>query len=39
VELARGVERVVRNTVEERLANAEPKLRVLCGKSNEGATL
>ncbi len=33
VELARGDDRVARNTVEERLANAEPELRVLFGRA------
>ena len=33
VELTRGDERVVRNTVEERLANAEPRLRLLFGRA------
>lgn len=33
VELARGEERVVRNTVEERFANAEPALRLLFGRA------
>jgi vacuolar-type H+-ATPase subunit E/Vma4 len=37
VELARGLERVVRNTVEERLANAEQTLSLLFGRSDEGA--
>ena len=32
VELARGEERAVRNTVEERFANAEPALRLLFGR-------
>jgi V/A-type H+/Na+-transporting ATPase subunit E len=32
VELARGEDRVVRNTVEERFANAEPSLRLLFGR-------
>ena len=35
VELAQGVDRVVRNTVEDRLANAEPALRLLFGRSQE----
>lgn len=38
VELARGVERVVRNTLEERLANAESALSILFGSTGEGAT-
>jgi vacuolar-type H+-ATPase subunit E/Vma4 len=33
VELARGDDRVVRNTVEERFANAEPALRLLFGRA------
>ena len=33
VELARGEDRVVRNTVEERFANAEPALRLLFGRT------
>jgi V/A-type H+/Na+-transporting ATPase subunit E len=33
VELARGEDRVVRNTVEERFANAEPSLRLLFGRT------
>jgi V/A-type H+-transporting ATPase subunit E len=33
VELARGEDRVVRNTVEERFANAEPALRLLFGRA------
>ena len=33
VELTRGDERVVRNSVEERLANAEPRLRLLFGRA------
>jgi V/A-type H+/Na+-transporting ATPase subunit E len=33
VELTRGEDRVVRNTVEERLANAEPALRLLFGRA------
>ncbi len=33
VELARGEDRVVRNTVEERFANAEPGLRLLFGRA------
>jgi vacuolar-type H+-ATPase subunit E/Vma4 len=33
VELTRGEERAVRNTVEERLANAEPALRLLFGRA------
>jgi V/A-type H+/Na+-transporting ATPase subunit E len=33
VELARGEGRVVRNTVEERFANAEPALRLLFGRT------
>jgi hypothetical protein len=32
VELVRGEDRVVRNTVEERLANAEPALTLLFGR-------
>jgi V/A-type H+/Na+-transporting ATPase subunit E len=36
LELARGEDRVVRNTVEERFANAEPALRVLFGRSQPG---
>jgi len=32
VELARGEDRIVRNTVEERFANAEPALRLLFGR-------
>ena len=35
VELAHGADRVVRNTVEDRLANVEPALRLLFGKSQE----
>jgi V/A-type H+-transporting ATPase subunit E len=38
VELARGDARVVRNTVEERLANAEPALSLVLGRSYEGPT-
>jgi V/A-type H+/Na+-transporting ATPase subunit E len=38
VELTDGADRVVRNTVEERLANAEPALRLLFGRSQELAT-
>jgi V/A-type H+-transporting ATPase subunit E len=34
VELARGEDRVVRNTVEERFANAEPALRLLFGRAH-----
>jgi V/A-type H+/Na+-transporting ATPase subunit E len=33
VELARGEDRIVRNTVEERFANAEPALRLLFGRT------
>jgi V/A-type H+-transporting ATPase subunit E len=33
VELARGEDRVLRNTVEERFANAEPALRLLFGRT------
>jgi vacuolar-type H+-ATPase subunit E/Vma4 len=33
VELTRGEERAVRNTVEDRLANAEPMLRLLFGRA------
>jgi vacuolar-type H+-ATPase subunit E/Vma4 len=33
VELARGEDRAVRNTVEDRLANAEPTLRLLFGRA------
>jgi V/A-type H+/Na+-transporting ATPase subunit E len=33
VELARGEDRVVRNTVEERFANGEPALRLLFGRT------
>jgi V/A-type H+/Na+-transporting ATPase subunit E len=33
VELSRGEDRVVRNTVEERFANAEPMLRLLFGRA------
>jgi hypothetical protein len=33
IELARGDDRVVRNTVEERFANAEPALRLLFGRA------
>jgi V/A-type H+-transporting ATPase subunit E len=33
VELTRGTDRTVRNTVEERLANAEPALRLLFGQA------
>ena len=33
VELARGEDRVVRNTVEERFANAEQALRLLFGRT------
>jgi V/A-type H+/Na+-transporting ATPase subunit E len=33
LELARGEDRVVRNTVEERFANAEPALRLLFGRT------
>jgi vacuolar-type H+-ATPase subunit E/Vma4 len=33
VELTRGTDRAVRNTVEERLANAEPALRLLFGRA------
>jgi V/A-type H+-transporting ATPase subunit E len=33
VELARGEDRVVRNTVEERFTNAEPSLRLLFGRT------
>jgi len=33
VELARGEDRAVRNTVEERFANAEPALRLLFGRT------
>jgi vacuolar-type H+-ATPase subunit E/Vma4 len=38
VELARGEDRAVRNTVEDRLANAEPALRLLFGKAQQAAT-
>ena len=38
VELARGEDRAVRNTVEDRLANAEPDLRLLFGKAQQAAT-
>jgi V/A-type H+-transporting ATPase subunit E len=38
VELTDGADRVVRNTVEDRLANAEPALRLLFGRSQELAT-
>lgn len=37
VELARGEDRAVRNTVEDRLANAEPALRLLFGKAQQAA--
>ena len=37
VELAEGADRVVRNTVEDRLANAETALRLLFGRSPEAA--
>jgi V/A-type H+/Na+-transporting ATPase subunit E len=33
LELARGEDRVARNTVEERFANAEPRLRLLFGRA------
>jgi vacuolar-type H+-ATPase subunit E/Vma4 len=33
IELTRGDERVVRNTVEERFANAEPRLRLVFGRA------
>lgn len=36
VELARGEDRVVRNTIEERFANAEPALRLLFGRPQPG---
>lgn len=35
VEVARGEDRVVRNTVEERFANAEPTLRLLFARAQE----
>jgi hypothetical protein len=35
VELARGEDRAVRNTVEDRLANAEPTLRLLFGQAQQ----
>jgi vacuolar-type H+-ATPase subunit E/Vma4 len=38
VELARGEDRVVRNTVEDRLENAEPALRLLFGEAQQAAT-
>jgi V/A-type H+-transporting ATPase subunit E len=38
VELARGEDRAVRNTIEDRLANAEPDLRLLFGKAQQAAT-
>lgn len=38
VELARGEDLVVRNTVEDRLANAEPALRLLFGEAQQAAT-
>ena len=37
VELTHGVDRVVRNTVEDRLANAEPALRLLFGAAQQAA--
>jgi V/A-type H+-transporting ATPase subunit E len=38
VELARGEDRVVRNTIEDRLANAEPALRLLFGGAQQART-
>jgi vacuolar-type H+-ATPase subunit E/Vma4 len=38
VELAQGEDRAVRNTVEDRLANAEPALRLLFGGAQQAAT-
>jgi len=38
VELARGEDRAVRNTVEDRLANAEPALRLLFGEAQRAET-
>jgi hypothetical protein len=38
LELTRGEDRVVRNTVEDRLENAEPALRLLFGKAQQAAT-
>jgi V/A-type H+/Na+-transporting ATPase subunit E len=38
VELAHGVDRTVRNTLEERLANAEPALRLLLGGTHRAET-
>ena len=37
VELAQGEDRAVRNTVEDRLANAEPALRLLFGGAQKAA--
>ena len=37
VELTHGVDRVVRNTVEDRLTNAEPALRLLFGAAQQAA--
>jgi vacuolar-type H+-ATPase subunit E/Vma4 len=38
VELAQGEDRAVRNTIEDRLANAEPALRLLFGGTREAVT-
>ena len=38
IELARGEDRAVRNTVEDRLANAEPALRLLFGEAQRAET-
>jgi vacuolar-type H+-ATPase subunit E/Vma4 len=38
VELARGEDRAVRNTIEDRLANAEPALRLLFGGAHQAVT-
>jgi vacuolar-type H+-ATPase subunit E/Vma4 len=38
VELARGDDRAVRNTIEDRLANAEPALRLLFGRAQQAVT-
>jgi vacuolar-type H+-ATPase subunit E/Vma4 len=38
VELARGEDRAVRNTIEDRLANAEPALRLLFGRAHQAVT-
>jgi vacuolar-type H+-ATPase subunit E/Vma4 len=38
VELAWGEDRAVRNTVEDRLANAEPALRLLFGEAQRAET-